>query len=124
VSNNLRVGSHNSSLNMIWITMIGSPHYMKIENVGCLAIWKKLFGLECQLHNGVNDLNAFFNRFINSATTLQEFVVQYENALRNNAEKECQTDFASLNTTIPCATQSLIERKYQEVYTHAKFAKI
>jgi len=49
-------------------------------------------------------LNAFFDGFINSTTTLQQFVVQYENVLRHKVEKECEVDFASLNTTIPCAT--------------------
>ena len=69
-------------------------------------------------------LNAFFDGFINSTTTLQQFVVQYENALHHKAEKECEADFASLNTTIPCATQSLIERQYQQAYTYSKFAEI
>jgi len=54
-------------------------------------------------------LNAFFDGFINSTTTtLQQFVVQHENALRHKAEKECEADFASLNTTIPCATSPLL----------------
>jgi len=46
-------------------------------------------------------MNAFFDGFINSSTTLEQFVVQYDNALRQKAEKEYKADFASLNTTIP-----------------------
>ena len=68
--------------------------------------------------------NVFFDGFINSTTMLQQFVVQYKNALYDKAEKECEVDFASLNTTIPCATQSFIERQYQQAYTHSKFAEI
>ena len=55
-------------------------------------------------------LNVFFDGFINSTTTLHQFVVQCDNALRHKAEKECEADFASINTTISCATHSLIER--------------
>ena len=66
----------------------------------------------------------FFNGFINSTTTLHQFVVQYDNALRHKVEKECEVDFASINTTIPCATHSLIERQFQENYTNGKFGEI
>jgi len=69
-------------------------------------------------------MNAFFDGFINSTTTLQQFVVQYENAIRQKAEKECEADFASLNTTIPCGSHSIIERQFQAEYTHAKFAEV
>ena len=69
-------------------------------------------------------LNAFFDGFINSTTTLHHFVVQYNNALKHKAEKKCEADFASMNTIIPCATHSLIERQFQENYTNAKFEKI
>ena len=69
-------------------------------------------------------LNAFFDGFINSTTTLHQFVVQYDNALRHKAEKECEVDFVSINTTILCATHSLIERRFQQNYTNAKFGEI
>ncbi|XP_027936220.1 protein FAR1-RELATED SEQUENCE 5-like [Vigna unguiculata] len=60
-------------------------------------------------------MNAFFDGFINSSTTLEQFVMQYDNALRQKAEKEYEADFASLNTTIPCGSQSPIERQFQNV---------
>jgi len=66
----------------------------------------------------------FFDGFINSTTTLQQFVVQYDNVLRSKAEKEYEADFSSLNTTIPCGSQSFIERQFQEKYTHAKFGEV
>ena len=69
-------------------------------------------------------LNAFFDGFINSETSLQQFVVQYDNALRRKAEKEFEADFASSNTTVACGSQSLIERQFQLEYTHAKFADV
>ncbi|WVZ08217.1 hypothetical protein V8G54_021563 [Vigna mungo] len=48
----------------------------------------------------------------------------YENALRQKAQKENEADFASLNSTIPCGSQSLIERQYQMEYTQAKFVEV
>jgi len=69
-------------------------------------------------------MNAFFDGFINSSTTLQQFVIQYDNALRQKAEKEFEADFASANTTVACGSQSPIERQFQLKYTHAKFSKM
>ncbi|XP_014492204.1 protein FAR1-RELATED SEQUENCE 9-like [Vigna radiata var. radiata] len=69
-------------------------------------------------------MNAFFDGFINSSTTLQQFVVQYDNALKFKAQKEIEADFSSLNTTVACGSQSPIERQFQVKYTHAKFEEV
>jgi len=61
---------------------------------------------------------------INSTTTLKKILIQYDNALQSKVEKEIEADFSSLNITLPCATQSFIERQFQEEYTHAKHAKV
>jgi len=86
--------------------------------------------LKCHFWAGMSttqrseDMNAFFDGFINSSTTLQQFVVQYDNALRQKAEKEFEADFTSVNTTVACGSQSPIERQFQLEYTHAKFSEI
>ncbi|XP_014503275.1 protein FAR-RED IMPAIRED RESPONSE 1-like [Vigna radiata var. radiata] len=69
-------------------------------------------------------MNAFFDGFINSSTSLQQFVVQYDNALKVKAQKEVQVDFSSLNTTIGYGSQSPIERQFQLEYTHEKFEEV
>jgi len=69
-------------------------------------------------------MNAFFYSFINSTTTLQQFVVQYNNAIRSKVDKECEADFSSHNTTLPCRSQSFIKRQFQKEYTHAKFGEV
>ncbi|XP_017405958.2 protein FAR-RED IMPAIRED RESPONSE 1-like [Vigna angularis] len=69
-------------------------------------------------------MNAFFDGFINSSTTLQQFVVQYDNALKFKAQKEIEADFSSLNTNIACGSQSPIERQFQVQYTHANFEEV
>ncbi|XP_022891506.1 protein FAR1-RELATED SEQUENCE 5-like [Olea europaea var. sylvestris] len=38
-------------------------------------------------------MNAFFDRYVHSKTSLKQFVEQYEHALRNKVEKEFQADF-------------------------------
>ena len=58
-------------------------------------------------------MNAFFDGYINSMTTLQQFVHQYDNALQHKAEKEYEADFASTSTVISCGSQSLFERQFQ-----------
>jgi len=69
-------------------------------------------------------MNAFFDGYINSTTTLQQFVHQYDNALQHNAEKEYEAYFASMTTVIPCGSQSLLERQFQTQYTDSKFHEI
>ena len=68
--------------------------------------------------------NAFFDGYINSSSTLQQFVHQYDNALQHKTEKEYEADFASMSKVIPCGSQSLLERQFQMEYTHAKFQEI
>ena len=58
-------------------------------------------------------MNAFFDGYINSMTTLQQFVHQCDNALQKKTQLECESDFASLNTVIPCTSLSSIERQFQ-----------
>jgi hypothetical protein len=66
-------------------------------------------------------INAFFDGYVHSKTSLKQFVDQYENALRNKAEKETQADADSLSKQIPTATHYMLERQLQEVYTLSKF---
>ncbi|XP_057430023.1 protein FAR-RED IMPAIRED RESPONSE 1-like [Lotus japonicus] len=69
-------------------------------------------------------MNAFFDGYINSKTSLQQFVLQYSNALRDKAEKEYEADFQSSTTTIHCAITSVIERQFQQQYTNQKFKEV
>ena len=62
-------------------------------------------------------MHAFFDSYINSKTTLKQFVEQYENALAKKVENENQEDFNSYNSCYPCTTQLGIEKIFQGVYT-------
>lgn len=65
-------------------------------------------------------MNAYFDGYIHSRTTLKQFVEQYENALANKVESEKLEDVKSWNSYIPCITKSDLEKQFQSVYTHEK----
>ncbi|XP_041016292.1 protein FAR-RED ELONGATED HYPOCOTYL 3-like [Juglans microcarpa x Juglans regia] len=69
-------------------------------------------------------MNAFFDGYVHSSTTLKEFVDQFDNALKKKVEVETTTDFNSCNQTIPCVTPFHFEKQFQAVYTNAKFKEI
>ncbi|KAK2440618.1 protein FAR-RED IMPAIRED RESPONSE [Trifolium repens] len=69
-------------------------------------------------------VHAFFDGYIDSTTSLNQFVKQYDNALRSRAREEFEADFNSMDTTIPCGSNSSIEKQFQGEYTHAKFKEV
>nr|XP_043633649.1 protein FAR1-RELATED SEQUENCE 1-like [Erigeron canadensis] len=66
-------------------------------------------------------INAFFDKYVNKKTTLKQFVEQYENALRDRAEKENKEDFNSYNTHYQPITRYAMEEQMRDVFTHVKF---
>ncbi|XP_031284690.1 protein FAR1-RELATED SEQUENCE 5-like [Pistacia vera] len=66
-------------------------------------------------------MHAFFDGYVNSKTTLKQFVEQYENALRDKVEKEKEADFKSFRSWIPCISTYAIEKQFQDAYNIAKF---
>ncbi|KAI8547376.1 hypothetical protein RHMOL_Rhmol07G0190800 [Rhododendron molle] len=55
-------------------------------------------------------LNAYFDGYIHSKTTLKQFVEQYENALANKVESENEEDGKSWRSFIPLITKSGLEK--------------
>ncbi|XP_045791255.1 protein FAR1-RELATED SEQUENCE 6-like [Trifolium pratense] len=66
-------------------------------------------------------MNSFFDGYVNSKTTLKQFVEQYDNALRDKIEKENLADFGSFNTSIACLSHYGFESQFQKAFTNAKF---
>ncbi|XP_038717223.1 protein FAR1-RELATED SEQUENCE 5-like [Tripterygium wilfordii] len=66
-------------------------------------------------------VNAFLDGYVNSKTTLRQFVEQYNNALRDKAEKESKVDFNSFNKQLKCATSYGMEKQILNLYTQNKF---
>ncbi|XP_041011290.1 protein FAR-RED ELONGATED HYPOCOTYL 3-like [Juglans microcarpa x Juglans regia] len=69
-------------------------------------------------------MNTFFDGYVHSRTNLKEFVDQFDNALKKKIENENLVDFQSFNVTFPCISRSPIEKKFQELYTNAKFKEV
>ncbi|XP_042944600.1 protein FAR-RED IMPAIRED RESPONSE 1-like [Carya illinoinensis] len=69
-------------------------------------------------------MNAFFDGYVHAKTNLKEFVDQFDNTLKKKIENENSSDFHSFSVTIPCISRSLIEKKFQECYTNAKFREV
>ncbi|KAI8563278.1 hypothetical protein RHMOL_Rhmol03G0100700 [Rhododendron molle] len=65
-------------------------------------------------------MNAFFDGYVHSNTTLKEFVGQYENALRKKVQKEEEADAHSLNFQIQKVSPYGFEDQFQQAYTIGK----
>lgn len=64
---------------------------------------------------------SFFDGYVNSKTSLKQFVEQYDNALRDKIEKENKADFSSFNTTIVCISHFGFELQFQKSFINEKF---
>ncbi|XP_074580666.1 protein FAR1-RELATED SEQUENCE 5-like [Curcuma longa] len=66
-------------------------------------------------------MNAYFDGYIHSKTTLKQFVGQYENALAKKVEVEHQEDVKSWHSFIPLIQEAdELEKQFQSVYTNNK----
>lgn len=69
-------------------------------------------------------MNIFFDDYINSKTTLKQFVDQYDSTLRMKVEKEAIADFFLFNIKIPCLSHYPLETQFKKAYTIAKFKEV
>ena len=66
-------------------------------------------------------INAFFDGYVNSKTTLKQFVEKYEKAIENKIEKEWQANARYFSQRTSCCTNFAMEKQVKEVYTICKF---
>ena len=59
-------------------------------------------------------MNAFFDGYLHSSTTLKVFVEQFEIAMRNKVENEILLDFECFKGKLECSSSSPMERQFQE----------
>lgn len=55
--------------------------------------------------------------YVGLATSLKQFTEQYDNALKNNNEKEKKANVASFRTSFQVLTDCHFEKKLQEAHT-------
>ncbi|KAF5482418.1 hypothetical protein F2P56_002991 [Juglans regia] len=75
----------------------------------------------------INTYNLHENAWLQSLYVEREhweFVDQFDDALKKKIENENLADFQSFNATIPCISRSPIEKRFQELYTNAKFKEV
>ncbi|XP_042980056.1 protein FAR1-RELATED SEQUENCE 4-like [Carya illinoinensis] len=82
---------------------------------------KDVFWAGMSMTQRLESMNAFFDGYVHSGTTLKEFVDQFDNALKKKVEVETTADFNSSNQIIPCVSPFNFEKQFQKVYTNAKF---
>jgi hypothetical protein len=91
---------------------------------GCRYIWNIGFGQEWLLCSGVKVWMYFFYNYVHLWITLKEFTDQFDKALRKMVENETRADFKSFNSTIKCVSKFSLEKKFQDIYTNAKFKEV
>ena len=69
-------------------------------------------------------MNAFFDGYLHSSTTLKVFVEQLENALRNKVENEILSNFECFQGKLEYSLSSPMEKQFQKVYTHEIFKRV
>lgn len=68
-------------------------------------------------------INAFFDGFVTSKTSLSQFAEQYENALKNKYEQEAQEDFRSIHFKPQLISPLKMETQVAKIYTMNMFIK-
>ena len=69
-------------------------------------------------------MNAFFDGYLHSSTTLKLFMEQFENAMLNKVENEILSDFECFKDKLECSSSSPLEKQFQEAYTHEIFKRV
>ncbi|KAI5670030.1 hypothetical protein M9H77_19883 [Catharanthus roseus] len=72
---------------------------------------------------GSNEVNSFFDGFVNASTTMQMLIKQYENAIASWHEKELKADYDTTHTTPILKTPSPMEKQAADLYTRRIFMK-
>jgi hypothetical protein len=69
-------------------------------------------------------MNAFFDDYLHSSTTLKVFVEQFENVLQNKVKNEILSDFECFKGKLECSSSSPMEKQFQEAYIHEIFKQV
>ncbi|KAF2319341.1 hypothetical protein GH714_014919 [Hevea brasiliensis] len=69
-------------------------------------------------------MHAYFDGFVNSRSTLKQFVEQYKIAMRDKNEKELQAEHKSRYTVIKCKSHFRFEKQFQRCFTNSMFKQV
>uniref|UniRef100_A0A2N9IZA1 Protein FAR1-RELATED SEQUENCE n=1 Tax=Fagus sylvatica TaxID=28930 RepID=A0A2N9IZA1_FAGSY len=112
------------SLCIILRRMSGWLSYMRNGSDGFPAFLNSNFFAGMSSTQRSESMNAFFDGYLHSSTTLKVFVEQFEKAMRNKVEKEILSDFECFKGKLECSSSSPMEKQFQEAYTHEIFKRV
>uniref|UniRef100_A0A2N9EMN5 Protein FAR1-RELATED SEQUENCE n=1 Tax=Fagus sylvatica TaxID=28930 RepID=A0A2N9EMN5_FAGSY len=112
------------SLHIILRRMSGWLSYMRNRERWVPAFLNSNFFAGMSSTQRSESMNAFFDGYLHSSTTLKVFVEQFENAMRNKVEKEILSDFECFKGKLECSSSSPMEKQFQEAYTHEIFKRV
>ncbi|KAL4370231.1 hypothetical protein AHAS_Ahas06G0045100 [Arachis hypogaea] len=69
-------------------------------------------------------MHSVFDKYLNSKSSLLQFVRQYQNCVIDKEQKELECDAADLRGIIPCVSSSPIEKQFQREYTNSMFRDV
>ncbi|KAL2332577.1 hypothetical protein Fmac_020158 [Flemingia macrophylla] len=78
---------------------------------------------EISVNEGNECLNFFFDGYVNSSTTIQVLVRQYEKAVSSWHERELKADYDTTNSSPALKTPSPMEKQAASLYTRKIFMK-
>ena len=85
---------------------------------------KDVFWAGMQTTQRVESINSFFDGYIHRHTRLSEFAPNYCKAMESRATDEQEADANSARYVRPLLSEFRLERKFQKVYTDAKFVEV
>ena len=88
------------------------------------AFWRDCFSAGMASTQRSEGMNAFFDKYLTSRTTLKQFVKQYELAVRHKYEKEALSDFDCQHKAPQLISKYPFERQLSELYTVGVFKKV
>uniref|UniRef100_A0A2N9FIU7 Protein FAR1-RELATED SEQUENCE n=1 Tax=Fagus sylvatica TaxID=28930 RepID=A0A2N9FIU7_FAGSY len=112
------------SLYIILRRMSGWPSYMRNGKRWVPAFLNSNFFAGMSSTQRSESMNAFFDGYVHSSTTLKVFVEQFKKAMRNKVEKEILSDFECFKGKLECSSSSPMEKQFQEAYTHEIFKRV
>ncbi|XP_015872146.2 protein FAR1-RELATED SEQUENCE 5 [Ziziphus jujuba] len=78
---------------------------------------------EMSITQGNDNINSYFDGYINASTNVHVLIKQYEKAIATRYEKEVKADYITMNTTPVLKTPSPMEKQAAKLYTKIIFMK-
>ncbi|RYR51113.1 hypothetical protein Ahy_A06g026165 [Arachis hypogaea] len=69
-------------------------------------------------------MHVFFDKYLNSKSSLLQFICQYQTYVIDKEQNELECDAADLRGIIPCVFSSPIEKQFQREYTNSMFRDV